>query len=235
MSTTPAPTNGPTTGGNASGPAPTNGPADPVLDDRQGEPTDPDADNSDQGDDADPEGADQLGDAGKKALDATKAKWKAERDRRKEIERQLAEATKPKEGDGEPTPDQIRADAETAATAKANRRIIRAEVKAAASGKLADPGDALAFLDLDSFEVDADGEIDPDEIAEAITDLLTRKPHLAAGPVRRFQGGGDGGAGRDSKPQGLDDQIRAAEKAGNLGLSLRLKQQKLAATRKANK
>ena len=173
-----------------------------------------------------------LGDAGKKALDATKAKWKAERDRRKALEQQLAEATRPK-GDGdEPTPEQIRADAEQAATAKANKRIIKAELKAAATGKLADPSDVNHFIDLDAFDVDDHGDVDPDDIAEAITDLLARKPHLAAGPKRRFQGGGDGGAGRASKPKGLDEQIREAEKAGNIGLSLRLKQQKLAETRK---
>lgn len=196
------------------------------VEDHQGEPGGPDADTGDQGEDADPEGADQLGDAGKKALDAQKAKWKAEREKRRQLEQQLAEATKPK-GDSEPTADQIRADAETAATAKANRRIVKAELKAAATGKLADPADALAFLDLDQFEVDADGELDPDEISEAITDLLTRKPHLAAGTPKRFQGGGDGGAGRGSKPQTLDQQIAAAEAAGDIGTSLRLKQQKL--------
>lgn len=191
--------------------------------------------NEDQGDDGDvePEGADQLGDPGKKALASQKQKWKAERDRRRELEKQLAEATKPK-GD-EPTPDQIRADAEQAATAKANARIIRAELKAAAAGKLADPSDVAVFLDPSEFEVDDTGEVDADEISEAITDLLTRKPHLAAGEKRRFQGGGDGGAGRGSKPRTLDQQIAEAEASGDLGRSLRLKQAKLAEARKTNK
>ena len=180
------------------------------------------------GDGDDPDGSEHLGDKGKKALDATKAKWKSERDRRRQLEQQLADATKPK-GDGdEPTAEQIRADAETAATAKANRRIVKAELKAAAVGKLADPSDVNAFIDLDQFEVDGDGELDADEITEAITDLITRKPHLAAEPKRRFQGGGDGGAGRGSKPKTLDQQIADAEKAGDLPTSLRLKQQKLA-------
>lgn len=211
-----------------------NGPDLDHIEDHQDEPGGPDADNGDQGEDADPEGADQLGDAGKKALDAQKAKWKAERDKRRQLEQQLAEATKPK-GDGEPTPEQIRADAETAATAKANRRIVRAELKAAATGKLADPADVNAFIDLDQFEVDADGEPDAEEISEAITDLLKRKPHLAAGPTRRFQGGGDGGAGRGSKPKSLDDQIRAAEAKGDMATSIRLKQAKLAeASKKTN-
>jgi hypothetical protein len=44
------------------------------------EPTDPDDDG------LDPEGAEQLGDAGKRALDAMKAKLKAERQRIKELE-----------------------------------------------------------------------------------------------------------------------------------------------------
>ncbi|WP_017612109.1 hypothetical protein [Nocardiopsis salina] len=195
--------------------------------------------NDDQGEPGDgegePEGAAQLGDPGKKALAAQKQKWRSERDKRRELEKQLAEATKTK-GDGdEPTPDQIRADAEQAATAKANRRIVKAELKAAAAGRLADPSDVNAFIDLDQFEVDGDGELDADEISEAITDLLTRKPHLASGEKRRFQGGGDGGAGRDSKPRSLDQQIAEAEAAGDLGRSLRLKQAKLAEARKNTK
>ena len=214
------------------------GDADGDTGDGQGAEGDDPGDDGNTGDGQGPgdegdEGA--LGDAGKKALDSQKAKWKAERDRRRQLEQQLAEATKPKGTDGEPTAEQIRADAETAATAKANKRIIKAELKAAAAGKLADPNDVNAFIDLDGFEVDADGELDPDEVTEAITDLLTRKPHLAAGGKRRFQGGGDGGAGRGSKPKSLDAQIREAEQAGNIGLSLSLKQQKLAASRKTNK
>ena len=209
---------------------------DPGADGDQGGEADAGTDEGQVDGEGDPEGADQLGDAGKKALDATKAKWKSERDKRRELEQKLAEATKPKGEGDEPTAEQIRADAEQAATAKANRRIVRAELKAAATGKLADPSDVNAFVDLDQFEVDGDGEPDAEEITEAITDLLTRKPHLAAGGAKRFQGGGDGGAGRGSKPKSLDDQIRAAEKSGDIGTSLRLKQQKLAqASKKTTK
>ena len=91
---------------------------------------------------------------------------------------------------------EARREAEQAATAKANARILRSEVRAAAAGKLADPKDALRFLDLDQFEVDEDGEVDEDEIADAIEDLVKRKPYLAAaqgGNGKRFQGRGDGG------------------------------------------
>jgi hypothetical protein len=146
-------------------------------------------------DDADPEGADQLGDPGKRALDSMKDKWKAEREKRRELEAKLAARDKPADGD-QPDPEAIVRQAEQAALGKANERIVRAEVKAAAAGKLADPADAYRFLDLTQFEVDADGNVDADEIADAIGDLLKTKPYLAAqgGPTKRFQGTADSGA-----------------------------------------
>ena len=192
-------------------------------DDSQGDnDADPDDDpGADQDDnDADPEGADALGDPGKKALDAQKAKWKAERDRRRELERELEEARRPKGDDNDaPDADQIRREAAEAATAKANQRIIRAEVRAAAAGKLTDPKDALKFLDLDQFEVDEDGEIDTDEIADAITDLITNKPYLAAQSGKRFQGTGDGGSRNGGRPK----QITSREELAKLSPDQRLK------------
>lgn len=158
--------------------------------------TDPAAEGAEGDQDDDPEGADQLGDPGKKALDTMKSKLKAERERRRELERLLAERDKPADGDA-PDPEAIVRQAEQAALAKANERIIRAEVKAAAAGKLADPADAYKFLDLSQFEVDADGNLDADEVADAIEDLLKSKPYLAAqgGPTKpRFQGTADSGA-----------------------------------------
>ncbi|MEE1835755.1 hypothetical protein [Streptomyces sp. SP17KL33] len=144
------------------------------------------------GDDGNPvEGADSLGDAGKKALDAMKSKWHAERDKRRELEAKLAERDKPKADDAPDADARVRE-----AQRKANARILRSEVKAAATGKLADPSDAYRYLDLDAFEVDENGEVDAEEIATAITDLLTAKPYLAAATAKRFKGTGDGGAAR---------------------------------------
>ncbi|MFD3498790.1 hypothetical protein [Streptomyces sp. NPDC058678] len=146
--------------------------------------------------DDDPEGADQLGDAGKRALDSMKDKWKSERDKRRELEAKLAAKDKPADGD-QPDPEAIVRQAEQAALSKANARIIRAEVKAAAAGKLADPADAYRFLDLAQFEVDDDGNVDADEIGDAIADLIQSKPYLAAQsgtPKPRFEGTADSGA-----------------------------------------
>ena len=63
---------------------------------------------------------------------------------------------------------------------KADARIVRAEVKAAAGTKLADPEDAVRLLDLGQFKVDDDGEVDGKAIAQAIDDLVKTKPYLAA-------------------------------------------------------
>lgn len=143
------------------------------------------------------EGNDALGDAGKKALDTMKGKWHSERDKRRELEARLAELSAPKgETTDAPDADAIRAEASREATAKANARILKSEVKAAAAGKLADTADALRFLDLSAFEVDENGDVDPDEIGDAIQELITQKPYLAAASAPRFQGTGDGGAAR---------------------------------------
>jgi ribosomal protein L35 len=124
-----------------------------------------------------------------------KAKWKAERDTRRELERKLAESAKPA-ADETPDLEAVKSQAAREATAKANTRILRSEIKAAATGKFADVSDALLNLDLTSFEVDENGDVDADEIADAIQEVLTRKPHLAAATAKRFQGTGDGGAAR---------------------------------------
>lgn len=173
---------------------------DDAGDDGDGDQDDDGGDDDGQ-DDADPDGADQLGDKGKRALASMKGKWRKERDQRKELERQLA--AKKNGGDG----DDAVAKATAAATAKANTRIIKAEIRAAAAKKLADPRDALRFLDLEQFEVDEEGEVDAEEIADAIDDLIKSKPYLAAQGRQRFQGTGDGGAARKAgRPKQLTER-----------------------------
>jgi hypothetical protein len=169
-------------------------------------------DQDDDGDDdADPEGADQLGDEGKKALNAMKERWRKERDRRKAVETERDQLKGA--GGNDKDPERIRTEADRAATAKANQRIVRSEIRAAAAGKLANPRDALAFLDLAQFEVDEDGQVDETEIADAIEDLLKERPYLgsaAKAPESRFQGTGDGGArkGRGGPKQLTEQEVQ---------------------------
>ncbi|THA31786.1 hypothetical protein E6R18_15760 [Streptomyces sp. A1277] len=153
------------------------------------------------GEEPDPDGTDELGDKGKRALASMKGKWRTERDKRKALEDQLAAAA----ADDEAAT--ARREAEQAALSKANQRIIRAEVKAAAKGVLADPADAYKFLDLDQFEVDENGDLDSEEVTEAINELIKTKPYLAAATAKRFQGTGDGGAARKAgRPKQLTRQ-----------------------------
>lgn len=152
---------------------------DPAIQGQQDDPAsaaDPVEASPSLADDADApiDGEEALSDPGKQALDRMKARLKAERAARVAAEAKLNEATPADDAE------RIAREAESRAIAKANTRILSAEVRAAATGKLSDPSDALTFIDLSQFDVDDDGNVDQDEIAEAIADLLTKKPYLAA-------------------------------------------------------
>lgn len=213
------------------------GAPDPDPDDEDDKPDEEEGDTPPEGDDDPEDTPDEdtdpddsgLGDKGKKALDAMKAKVKTERQKRRDTEAELEKlrkAAEKKPDDQQPSADEIRREAEQAATTKANARIVRSEIRAAAAGKLADPKDALTFLDLDQFEVDENGEVDSDEVADAIDDLVKSKPYLAAQGGKRFQGTADNGAARKAgKPKQLKqsdlasmtaEQIAKAQDEGRL-------------------
>jgi len=159
-------------------------------------------------DDSADDGADELGDKGKQALDRMKARLKAEKAARLALEARLNETSAADDAE------RIQREADAKAAAKANARILSAEVRAAAAGKLSDPSDALTFIDLTQFDVDDDGSVDQDEIAEAIADLVRRKPYLAAqgGPKspKPDPSQGEGGRGAATAAD------RFAQQVGNL-------------------
>jgi hypothetical protein len=156
---------------------------------------------ADGGNEPEIEGAEALGDKGKKALDEMKAKWKEAERRAKERDAELAALKAASEGrEAEYKAEQEAQRVRDEALSAANKRVLRSELKAAAAGKLADPLDALKFLDLDSFEADDSGDFDTGAIASAIDGLLNDKPYLAAQGGRRFQGSADGGARKESGP-----------------------------------
>jgi hypothetical protein len=173
----------------------------------------------------DPPPAD-LGDAGKKALDAMKAERKAAREEAAaaKAERDALQA-KLDGKEAEHTAAQEKAALEAAALAKANQRIVRSEVKAAAKGLLADPQDAYKFLDLDTFEVDDDGNVDEGAITEALKKLVAAKPYLAA---QGSQFGNADAGPRNEDRKSIDAQIADAQKAGDVQLAIALKQQRAA-------
>ena len=178
-----------------------------------------------------------LGDAGKKALDAMKAKWKtAEKSGREALaelaKRDAAAANKDKPAE-EQALEAARAEARAEATTASNARLVKVELRAAAKGKLADPTDAHLYISLDDFDVNDDGEVDSAALDDAIDELLARKPHLAAGESRKFAGSADQGAkGKASRVTQLvqseldamsPEQIGAALKDGRLNTLMGIK------------
>lgn len=147
-----------------------------------------------------------LGDAGKRALDeernARKTAEKAARDAKAELDKLRKDSM----SDQEKAIADAKAEVRQEVLAQANSRLLRAEVRAAAAGKLADPDDAARLLDLDSF-VDDEGDIDSKAIKSAIDKLVAAKPYLSAKPG---SGSGEGGArgGSASSEPTMDDLIR---------------------------
>jgi multidrug efflux pump subunit AcrA (membrane-fusion protein) len=146
------------------------------------------------------EGTEALGDAGKKALDRMKADLKAAKAEAREAKKALEDASASTEAE------KAAREVERQALAKANQRILSAEIRREATGKLADPNDALAFIDITEFDVNDDGEIDAEAIASAVTDLIARKPHLAAqrGETKKILPDGSQGASSSGKSSTAD-------------------------------
>lgn len=147
-----------------------------------------------------------LGESGEKALgEERKARRAAEKTLREataELEKLRAEhATEQEKAIAA-----AKAEGKTEALKTANERLIKAEVKAAAAGKFANPALATKVLDLDEFEVDDDGEVDAKSIEAAIDAFLKDNPELA-GKGRPAGDAGGGPRGGDAPATG-DDWLR---------------------------
>ncbi|MEU7642224.1 hypothetical protein AB0C11_40470 [Streptomyces sp. NPDC039016] len=94
--------------------------------------------------------------------------------------------------------------------------LVRAELRAAAAGKLRDPADALALLDVASL-AGSGGDIDAAAVAAAVDQLVKDKPYLAVAEGSTAPTWGDVGAGpRDTaepEPATPLDRLRRAYSA----------------------
>ncbi|MBM7771735.1 hypothetical protein JOD54_001939 [Actinokineospora baliensis] len=108
------------------------------------------------------------------------------------------------------------------------RRAVQAEIRAAASG-WADPSDAPRFLDDHARYVTGTGEIDTAAITADLAAELARRPHLARSDGPRRPAPDPSQGARQTGPAGLDEQIAAAEKAGDWATAITLKNQRLVA------
>ncbi|MFI6813762.1 hypothetical protein ACIBG7_15180 [Nonomuraea sp. NPDC050328] len=137
--------------------------------------------------DPEPEPED-LGDKGKRALDAMKAERAAakreaaaEKKRADELAAKVAEFEDRNKSEAEKLA--ARAEQAEQRAQAATARAVKAEVKALASDAFADPTDADLLGDLSKYATD-DGNVDTVQIKADLDELLERKPHLRkqAGP-----------------------------------------------------
>lgn len=112
--------------------------------------------------------------------------------------------------------EQAEARAKTALTSAVN-----AEIRAAAHG-WATPGDAPRYLDDKTRYVTEDGEIDTTAIAEDVAAVLKDRPHLAVAEATRRGPQPDASQGTRAGLS-ISDQIREAERKGDIREALRLK------------
>ena len=194
----------------------------PVLRGGDGSGDDGSGDGSDDASDDDGAGDDKdadLGEGGKRALAAEReARAKAERDRKaadkraKAAEARLAELEGASKTDQEKALEAARNEAAEAVRAEVTAELhgerIQSALIRAASGKLADPQDAVVYL-KDKIEVGDDGRPDQKAVASAIEQLLKDKPYLA--PAAKGHGSADQGTRKNGggKPATLTDAIAA--------------------------
>lgn len=192
--------------------------------------SDDDADDQDDGSgnddqDGDGSGGDDDGDQGDEAkftqadLDA-KITERLERERRKhekklnrEVEKAKADAAKAGDDAGKAADD----GASDERVAKLNKRAVTAEAKAVALGSGVKPDRMNRFLrlvDLDDVDVDDDGEVDEDAVADAVKAALEDVPEFAGSgeskdEPKRTKSGGDNHKGDDTGPLLTREQIKA--------------------------
>lgn len=175
-----------------------------------------------------PSDQDNLGDKGKRAIEAMKAErdaataaakpWKSLGVTPEEVKELLSS----REGEAER---QKAREIQQQALKTVGEKLLKAEIKAAAKGLLADPQDAHLFIDMTKLEIGDDLSVDADAIADAIKELVDKKPYLAANSEKKF---GSADLGRQGGNElSLDQKIAEAEKAGDVKRAIALKNSKL--------
>ncbi len=163
----------------------------------------------------DGEGDPNLGDAGKVALERERRARREAEQRAQAFEDELKTLRQKGMTENERAIAKAREEGIRAEREVSNRRLITAEIRAAAAGKLRDPSDALAHIDPGYFRVGDDGEVDRKEIDAALKQLLEDKPYLAAGNGTSTRGSADGGARPPGSGPTINDLLRAAAKGSD--------------------
>lgn len=188
------------------------------------EPTVPPAEPASAGDPT-PAGDPPLGPAGEKALAEWKQRAKAAEQLAKDQSAQLQEFEDAQKTEAQKLAE--RAEAAEQRAAKATQQAVASHIRAAATGLLADPQDAVDALRGGEF-LGADGEIDGDSVKAALDALLERKPHWKADQGPRNPRPDPSQGPRPGGTVGVEDQIREAQSKGDWRTVLSLQNSKLA-------
>lgn len=142
---------------------------------------------------------------------AALADLKKERDERKALQAEIDKLREASLSDKEREIKAARAEAAKETAAQFEQRIAKQALKAAATGKFADPSDAALFVDLTKIPIDDNGDPDEKALEAAIADVLKQKPHLAATASKPPQLPGSGFApASGSSGDDMNSRIRKA-------------------------
>jgi hypothetical protein len=144
----------------------------------------------------------------KKANEEAK-KYRLQAKEKQKVEKELEELRRSAMTDQERMLDEVRTTERKNALDLVNDRIVKAEIRAVAGAKLADPMDAVRLLDLSKFEVDENGNVDAKKIVAAVDELLKAKPYLGTSKSPGRLPGADGGQSPVGA-SGMNDLIRSA-------------------------
>jgi hypothetical protein len=170
-------------------------------------------------------GEESLADAGKQALDRMKAERNKFRDEAKAAaeERDRVKA----EAEGRLAEYEAEKTAREAGDKRFHERLFGAELRAAgAAEQVKHPEMLERLISARDFPLDAEGNLDPSAIREAVKTAITQYD-LATAATARFQGNADAGprnAEAKSEEQQLIADIAKAEAARNVPASIALKQ-----------
>jgi hypothetical protein len=107
--------------------------------------------------------------------------------------------------------EQARREAREEAQTAFNQRLVQAELRAALAGKVNNPALALKVIDASEIDVDANGEVDPQSVTDAIESALSQYPELNPVGVKKFTGTADQGTkGKATRPHQLSREELAA-------------------------
>ncbi len=135
-----------------------------------------------------PATGDELGDGGKKALEAERDARKAADKRAKDFERELEKFRQASMSENEKAVAEAKASGRSEALTQVGKRLARAEFKAIAAGKGLDVSALLDDIDVSRYVGD-DGEPDEKEITAAVERFAALKGDPQQPPAVSFDGG----------------------------------------------